>query len=152
IATLLAENAAAPAAIHAPLALLRRGEPPESLPLQLRLRSAIEDSGLFYESHLKRWYQKELPYAQLRRAPQMRLASGVAQANDPAARAALEGERDLRSSELLRPLVRQQLELLSQPVLRWEGEFWNGIDMSLILHFPTQERAHGEAQREQGED
>ena len=36
-----------------------------------RLEASIRDSGLFYESHLKRWFQGETPRQQLLREPQM---------------------------------------------------------------------------------
>lgn len=36
-----------------------------------RLQSSVRDSGLFYESHLSRWFRGELPREQLLREPQM---------------------------------------------------------------------------------
>jgi hypothetical protein len=36
-----------------------------------RLQGSVRDSGLFYESHLSRWYRGELPREQLLREPQM---------------------------------------------------------------------------------
>jgi hypothetical protein len=36
-----------------------------------RLQHSVRDSGLFYESHLSRWFRGELPKAQLYREPQM---------------------------------------------------------------------------------
>ncbi|WP_235937166.1 hypothetical protein [Vreelandella azerica] len=47
--------------------------PEAALPstLATRLESSIRDSGLFYESHLKRWFQGDAARQQLLREPQM---------------------------------------------------------------------------------
>ena len=46
-------------------------ETPGATTLADRLQTAIRDSGLFYESHLSRWYRGELSRQQLEREPQM---------------------------------------------------------------------------------
>jgi hypothetical protein len=52
--------------------------------------------------------------------------------------------------ESLQGLVRHQLEMLATPVMRWEGDVWSGIFMSLLIQ-PPQQRP-GEQDRSQQED
>lgn len=57
----------------------------------------------------------------------------------------------LESSEALQNIVRHQLELLTVPVLRWEGEVWQGLFMSLAIHAvlpPLEERPSEESREE----
>src|SRR5690606_28091273 len=73
IAALLSGAPATPAPIRPPLPLLPlplQGSPNQ---LALRLQVSIQESGLFYESHLQGWYQGKISPAQLSREPQMRL-------------------------------------------------------------------------------
>lgn len=234
--------------ILAPLIQQQAAVPPALLATQLQ--ASVNDSGLFYEAHLARWYRGSLPLAQLAREPQMQLASatraliagnnamvpaasalniasvspaaaapGTALANSSAAAAtvlldvaagtdsrmsaasspgslysaagkavpqgvpqvipqavpqtvaqglpavsqasasaALVSGADLSASgpaaagqaadsaavsrgmpeinDALQGLLRHQLELLSVPVLRWEGDVWAGIFMQLMIHLP----------------
>ncbi len=52
----------------------------------------------------------------------------------------------LGQSEVMRGLVRQQLELLANPVLHWTGEVWSGVVMALLIQIPhvAQEDTGGE--------
>lgn len=45
--------------------------------------------------------------------------------------------------EPLAALVRQQLELLAVPQLRWEGQIWAGLFVALTIEAPPQERPSG---------
>lgn len=42
-------------------------------------------------------------------------------------------------SEPLQAIVRHQLELLTVPVLRWEGDVWTGVFLALMIQPPEQE-------------
>lgn len=44
--------------------------------------------------------------------------------------------------ESLQSLVRQQLEMLVMPTIRWEGDVWAGIFMALVINLPTREEGH----------
>lgn len=72
IAAVLARFPAPPSVLRAGAPLLSGG-PGEAQPAELaaRLKSSIDSSGLFYEAHLKRWYQGGLGREQLAREPQM---------------------------------------------------------------------------------
>ncbi|MFD2196837.1 flagellar hook-length control protein FliK, partial [Halomonas beimenensis] len=62
----------APASAVSPAApLMAAGETAAPALLAQRIEGSIRDSGLFYESHLARWYQGKLPPSQLMREPQM---------------------------------------------------------------------------------
>src|SRR5690606_21513105 len=61
--------------ILAPLIQQQVAVPPALLATQLQ--ASVNDSGLFYEAHLARWYRGSLPLAQLAREPQMQLASAA---------------------------------------------------------------------------
>lgn len=142
--------------------------------LQTALRSAITESGLFYESHLKAWFQGRLPLENLLRQPQMQgwptpspapaAASGVPRSPEGPERAAppmpdrIEQPRRLPAerAETIQQILRHQLELLVTPVLRWEGEVWPGAFMSLILdlgrpHVDEQLPEEAEEQERSGE-
>ena len=70
IAELLSRFPAAPSALRPAAPLLGAGEADPAV-LAGRFEQGVRDSGLFYESHLARWYQGRLPVAQLLREPQM---------------------------------------------------------------------------------
>lgn len=175
----------APAQAIAPAAPLFAEAPagaPEVAQIVARLQESIQGSGLFYESHVARWFRGELPLEALHREPQMQGAApvaaavperGVAAAADapPALAGALQADERLASAderaaefdagvltddepagrpahEPLSALVRQQLELLAVPHLRWEGDVWAGVFMGLTIQAPP---AHADVQeREAG--
>ncbi|MBF8224419.1 flagellar hook-length control protein FliK [Halomonas sp. 328] len=57
-------------------------------------------------------------------------------------------------AESLQGVLRHQLELLVNPVVRWEGDVWSGIFMALVIQLPAgyEERARQEAEGEEGTD
>lgn len=86
IADILFKFPAPPSVIRSPAPLLT-GDIDQGVinapALASRLQGSIETSGLFYESHVARWYRGELPGAALLREPQMQIQSSTtATAND----------------------------------------------------------------------
>ncbi len=71
IADLLGRFPAPPSAVTAAAPLVAAGEAAAPEALAQRLSGSIRDSGLFYESHLVRWYQGGMSRQQLNREPQM---------------------------------------------------------------------------------
>ncbi|PXX92889.1 flagellar hook-length control protein FliK [Halomonas heilongjiangensis] len=219
IADLLIRFPAPPSVVRPPLPLIAPGDPASPAQLAERLQGSVRDSGLFYESHLTRWFRGELPREQLLREPQMwrarsftpaspaavremlaplqahappsgagrvrggdalpgaergtamtvssgpvssgpvaaggmtltATADGGVEGRDPGLPAAgqpvpaEEADRQVRVAreplhESLQGIVRHQLEMLSMPVLRWEGDVWTGIFMALVLHLPAGQR------------
>ncbi|MDR5893326.1 flagellar hook-length control protein FliK [Halomonas mongoliensis] len=203
IADVLLRFPAPASALRPPAPLLAAGESPTPGLVAERLQGSLRDSGLFYESHLARWYRGEMPREQLLREPQgLRLqpplppsppsgpqASGpgsphpagqeAPRLSQPAYTPASPAlERELMSPlrraptsaveppernvslpareapspavrepipESLQGIVRQQLEMLVTPVLRWEGDVWTGLFMALVLQVPLAQREESSA-------
>lgn len=184
IADLLQRFPVPPSAIApaAPLLAEAPREAPAATLIATRLQQSIQHSGLFYESHVARWFRGEFPLEALRREPQMQAAprSGESatpatlQAGAPASSSGVQGavapplppsepapksdviaadSADILDAgaagalatraevaglpqESLSSLLRQQLELLAQPQLRWEGNVWAGVFMGLSIEAP----------------
>ncbi|SDN37691.1 flagellar hook-length control protein FliK [Vreelandella arcis] len=245
IADVLLRFPAPPTVMRAEAPLMNNAEPASSTQLASRLEASVRDSGLFYEAHLKRWFQGDASRQQLLREPQMQagprasvptplvstaLGAGVvpqagssgfgmmsssmmpsgtapllvasptnaailpntplvpagseaAAARAPVANAqpftppppagsallsaaevsanakeAQQANIDSRLArdaldimpnrqprevvhESLQSLVRQQLEMLVTPTIRWEGDVWAGIFMALAINLPTREQS-----------
>ncbi|MDN3524862.1 flagellar hook-length control protein FliK [Halomonas sabkhae] len=166
----------APTSVVTPAAPLMSADQSIS-PSQLaqRLEGSVRDSGLFYESHLARWFAGGLSRQQLEREPQMwrtltftpgQVSPSQAGAGPMAGAAAISGEAGSSATEVTRSsavnamagrepvhehlqgLVRHQLEMLASPTLRWEGDVWSGLFMALAVHLPPEGREH---RREGGE-
>ena len=73
IADLLVRFPAPPSVLSTSTPLMAPGESPTATATALadRLQAGVRDSGLFYESHLSRWYRGEMSRQQLEREPQM---------------------------------------------------------------------------------
>lgn len=242
IADVLLRFPAPPSVMRPEAALIASQETPGVSTVATRLEASIRDSGLFYEAHLKRWFQGAGTRQQLLNEPQMQAGprplapllpaglggaqaltglapwaaqggqlvrqggmsilpnvplvlathenglgrpstatpatgSGVATTSlssatsfSPLAPAAVAGAAEGREvnqareiSELmanrpardivhesLQSLVRQQLEMLVMPTIRWEGDVWAGIFMALVINLPTREEGQ-EGKQQSGE-
>ncbi|WP_328716842.1 flagellar hook-length control protein FliK [Halomonas elongata] len=168
IADLLLRFPAPTSAVTPAAPLLSIDRPISPTLLAQRLENSVRDSGLFYESHLARWFTGGLSRQQLEREPQMwrtliftpapSSRTGGAPLLGPATDA---GEARVLHSALadvmterrepvdphLQGLVRHQLEMLVSPTLRWEGDVWAGMFMALAVHLP-----HDEQERRRGDD
>ncbi len=71
IADLLMRFPAPPSIVTTRAPLITSGPDATAEAVATRLEASVRDSGLFYESHLARWYRGELPRQQLEREPQM---------------------------------------------------------------------------------
>lgn len=83
IADVLARFPAPPSAVRTSRALLAASERGDAAALATRLRGSIEGSGLFYESHLRRWRSGAFPLQRLMREPQMRMSVQPPAVSDP---------------------------------------------------------------------
>lgn len=100
-----------------------------------RLRQALSQSGLFYESHQAEWVAGKRPLSDLLQEPQGRLSPSSARHPAFEAQTGLpEAEISQTSSrrqegagpvdEQAAPLVRQQLDTLDLRQIQWRGEIW----------------------------
>ena len=116
--------------------------PGDSALLASRLSTALEQSGLFYESHQARWLAGKLDTAALMQEPQGRSPTPPA---TPAAapggtetittpRAANEGLAPI--PERLLPLVHQQLDAVATQNFVWQGQVWPGQQMEWEIEDP----------------
>lgn len=238
IADVLLRFPAPPSVMRPEAALITGQEAPGASTVAARLEASIRDSGLFYESHLKRWFQGGGGRQQLMNEPQMQpgprplaplLPAGLGGTNSltglapliptgthtvglgmtilpnlplvpmthenglagrqgfvasaplatpPAApgqvapavtpssapenvqaRTELSHAREMTElmanrpsrdivHESLQSLVRQQLEMLVMPTIRWEGDVWAGIFMALVINLPVREEGQENKQQE----
>ncbi len=127
------------------------GAPTGTQDFAAALRTAVSQSGLFYESHQAQWVSGERGLGTLMQEPQARLAgldnalqsgsetSLASKMGNPAAQG-LQGAamndsdavaalpRDLVHPQAV-PLVHQQLETLDTRQVLWQGQVWPGQDM-----------------------
>jgi len=126
---------------------------PSARALGQALRQALQNSGLFYESHLTDMVFGRTQPAQLREEPQARLDKHAApqdaaparpRAEPPAARGGDAPSASGSSGSPAQPapgtpvsgihqdltvLVRQQLDVLANQAVTWQGEAWPGTPM-----------------------
>lgn len=104
-----------------------------------RLKSALTQSGLFYESHLAQWAGGALQLKELLKEPQGKLSRAAAEgevAEGEGKGSAAAGFADDRTL----PLIKEQLQFLNSGVLVWRGEPWPGQDMELAIREGDEER------------
>lgn len=109
IADLLMRFPAPPSVLRAQAPLMSTAEPPSPQMLAQRIEASVRDSGLFYEAHLKRWFQGDMPRQQLLREPQMQPGVRPPAVADPAAAGAravaLTGSANAASTLIQNPLA-----------------------------------------------
>lgn len=91
---------------------------PDPAQLAQTLQSSIEESGLFYESHLAAWTRGERTLEQLQREPQMQAAQQAAQ------QAVRQDAAPLERGAAQQ--INQQLLAQEQARVQWQGETWPG--------------------------
>jgi hypothetical protein len=143
--------------IEEPLPLLPAPPAPSSADtaqLAGALRTSLERSGLFYESHLGEWLMGERPLRELLHEPQGRLslvAADMPPQNDeapvpsPPARgpdrhtvpASANAKEDVVAAQLV-PQVRAQIEALDARQIVWQGQPWPGQRIELRIEEPPE--------------
>ncbi|MBJ6724002.1 flagellar hook-length control protein FliK [Geomesophilobacter sediminis] len=106
-----------------------------------RLREALVQGGLFYESHLAQWAAGNYATQELLKEPQGRLSKTEAKEDaDPAKVKQERADGATFADPSTLSLVKEQLSMLRSGLLTWQGEAWPGQDMELVVS------------RDQGED
>jgi hypothetical protein len=128
---------ASPAAVAKSVPILAGAPPANIQDFAVALKSAVSQSGLFYESHQAQWVSGERSLASLMKEPQAQLplAQGTAVSQTIDAKAS--GDAGLQSvlsgREAMHPqtapLVQQQLETLDTRQIVWQGQVWPGQTM-----------------------
>jgi hypothetical protein len=109
-----------------------------------RLKAALTQGGLFYESHLAQWASGGLALGELLKEPQGKLSRALRGAGEAAA--AREPEEVGFADNRTLPLVKEQLLLLNSGVLTWRGEAWPGQGMELAITQQEQEEGEDEVE------
>lgn len=84
------------------------------------LSQTLQQSGLFYESHLRGLLTGQYRIADIRQEPQAQIPTGAAR-SDPGPSAGIDPASQ--------SIVRQQLETLADQSIHWRGEAWPGAVM-----------------------
>ncbi len=95
------------------------------------LREAVEQSGLFYEAHLAKWYKGEYPESLLRKEPQFHRFLPSAELSKSIQ--LLEENSLKRPEDKMQFMLRHQLELMANPVLRMEGQLLTGLPFCFLI-------------------
>jgi len=143
ITALLAESEKLPVTSAAAAGVPLLDAPPaDSRMIAHALKSALADSGMFYESHQAQWVAEERPLAALLREPQAQLAPLDA---EPKAELTAAGTPLLKELPVHRDaltVVRQQLETLETQQMVWQGTLWPGQTIEWkVAEDPSHENA-----------
>ncbi|HPX60186.1 MAG TPA: flagellar hook-length control protein FliK [Deltaproteobacteria bacterium] len=155
------------------LSVLLSGPPVSGADAAIRLQQGLRESGLFYESHLARWFGGEFTLEQLLSEPQGRLsalrqsagalvgtAEGLLAGQHPrAASLALFEEAFAKAGRVpdsegvvdrrVMPVVREQLETLQSGQVVYRGELFSGQPMKWTIGEREAGRnSQGEVKRE----
>ncbi|MFA6823939.1 MAG: flagellar hook-length control protein FliK [Geobacter sp.] len=123
------------------LKTLLQGAPADPAQLEQQLAKGLRESGLFYESHLARWFSGDYPLEELLREPQGRLSAQLQQPLPLVPRQATaeqlevalkqraglvpDGAADPRAM----PIIKEQLASLQTGQLLFQGELFPGQQM-----------------------
>lgn len=100
------------------------------------LSQNVQQSGMFYESHLAQLMKGQTTVAQLQQQPQAQAHHQSASA-PAASKSASQPQTNNAATTLqqsgiepsTQPTVRQQLEVLANQIFSWRGEAWQGVPM-----------------------
>ncbi len=167
ISTLLAmQNRSVP--VEAGLGILRtllNEAPSDPVTLQQALSRGLKESGLFYESHLARWFSGQYPLEGLLKEPQGRLsgqqlvtqqeqARQMAQENQEASlriKAGSLSAAEAGSDPRTLPIIKEQLATLQTGQLLFQGELFPGMPMQWRVKEREDGEAGGNSDRKKGE-
>jgi len=116
-------------------ALFSQGAP-EPAQLARTLQNTVEDSGLFYESHVAAWSRGERTLEQLQREPQMQAARTP---SDARAETAVLPDRSAAQQ------INQQLLTHEQGRIQWQGEAWPGQPMQWEIQRQSERQSGGQS-------
>lgn len=111
------------------------------------LQKAINQSGLFYESHQAKWVNGENTLENLRQEPQGKISVMTPDPSTLKTQAASQlPVTDLPIHSQSLPLVTQQLSTLETGQLFWRGEVWKNQSMDWDIYEEKQENKQSESE------
>lgn len=159
------QNRSAP--LEAGLGILKtllQGAPSDPAMLEQALSRGLKESGLFYESHLARWFSGEYPLEGLLKEPQGRLSGGqppvvqqelLSKNMTPEAleaaikgRAGMASAADVGSDPRTLPIIKEQLATLQTGQVLFQGELFPGQPME----WRVKEREGDESGNQSGQE
>lgn len=117
------------------------------------LSQNVQQSGMFYESHLAQLVKGQVTLSQLQQQPQAQAHLQAAQTTDGKTSSAKQAQQSLQAAQTATTLqqsgidpstqqiVRQQLEVLANQLFAWRGEAWPGVPMELEVQRRQEEDA-----------
>ncbi len=138
--------------------------PGAALTLATNLAGAVQQSGLFYESHQARWLAGQIDTATLQLEPQgkpataahaaatqatLQLAPGSTETpQSPAGATSIRAQAEQAAPipERLLPLVHQQLDAIATQHMVWQGQVWPGQNMEWEIEEPGEEQRNADGE------
>ncbi len=122
------------------LKTILQGAPSDPRILEERLAKGLKESGLFYESHLARWFSGEYPLESILKEPQGKLSSPPNQLqqqpqsqNSPSVTESaiknMPAKAELQADSRALPIIKEQLATLQTGQLLFQGELLPGQPM-----------------------
>lgn len=103
-----------------------------------KLQNQISTSGLFYESHVAEWAQGKRDIADIRSEPQSQL--GLSKAAD-----SMQTSNTTSINKEMGQIIHQQLNVLEQNVVRWQGELFPGQKIDWEIRKESEQARHTQA-------
>jgi len=102
----------------------------------VKLQQQISTSGLFYESHVAEWAQGKRPIADIKAEPQSQI--GANRQTDSAS--GIQTTTLTTINKEMGQIIHQQLNVLEQNIVRWQGELFPGQKIEWEIKKETQSK------------
>lgn len=128
------------------LRTLLHGAPSDPAQLEQVLKKGLQESGLFYESHLSRWFSGQYPLDRLLQEPQGRLSAQ--QGGELLSKTGGQPQPADGSDVRTLPIVKEQLAALQSGQLLFQGELFPGQQLEWRVREREARGRQGEQQQE----
>ncbi|PXX46744.1 flagellar hook-length control protein FliK [Undibacterium pigrum] len=102
----------------------------------IKLQQQISTSGLFYESHVAEWAQGKRPIADIKAEPQSQI--GASSQTDSSS--GIQSTTLTTINKEMGQIIHQQLNVLEQNIVRWQGELFPGQKIEWEIKKETQSK------------
>ena len=104
--------------------------------IETQLHKQIQQSGLFYESHVAQWANGQKDLSELQQEPQSTLSLEIENT-------ILTDSNEVKHAALVQ-LVHQQLDILDQSRLSWTGHLSESVPMEMLIEVVNDDRQQAE--------